>query len=154
MITISIYGLDQYAVGHYSKEQSVNIANILETNVDNINFYAPNAYVLHNGVEQTSWNALVKISLPEKFRVFEEELTEFIFKTITLYTINVAVEFYYYDLKHRHEFKNKDYPPFIKEENLVHVEETKDVEDEEIYEGNIFENLEEQIEIERKKRSK
>ena len=58
MITISIYGLDQFTVGHYSGEHTANLAQLFETKEENISFYSPNAYVFHNGVEQTSWNAI------------------------------------------------------------------------------------------------
>ena len=53
MITITIYGLDQYTVGHYSKIHTSNLANIFETDEDEILFCTPNNYVFHNGVEQT-----------------------------------------------------------------------------------------------------
>ena len=38
-ITISILGLDQFTVGHYSKEHSANLAQLFEIEEDNLNFY-------------------------------------------------------------------------------------------------------------------
>ena len=59
MITISFLGLDQFVVGHYSKDHTANIANLFETDEASINFYAPNSMMFHAGVEQTSWNVQI-----------------------------------------------------------------------------------------------
>ena len=40
MVTISIYGLDQYTVGHYSKEHTANLASLLEVDEKDVVFYA------------------------------------------------------------------------------------------------------------------
>ena len=122
MITISIYGLDQFTVGHYSGEHTANLAQLFETKEDNISFYSPNAYVFHNGVEQTSWNAIVKVNAPEKYEVLEEKVARYLMETLKEFSINVTVEFYYYHSHHRYEHINKEYPRFIKDDNLVNVE--------------------------------
>lgn len=153
MITISIYGLDQYAVGHYSKENTKNLAQLFETNEDNILFYAPNSYLLHYGMDQTSWNSIVRINAPRKFAALETKVAEYILKTIVVYCINASVEFYYYEEKNRYEFINKEYPRFLSEENIVNVEH-EEIDEEEIYHGNVFENLDEKIEEEIIRRNK
>ena len=71
MITISVYGLDQYVVGHYSKDHSKNIASLFEVDDHDVVFYSPNAYIFHEGVEQTSWNTIVKVNAPEQCEIFE-----------------------------------------------------------------------------------
>ena len=76
MITISILGLDQYVIGHYSKRHTENIAQIFETSEDEINFYAPQSIIVHNGVEQTSWQVIVVVSAPEKYVVLEDKVAE------------------------------------------------------------------------------
>ena len=40
---------------------------------------------------------------------------------------------------------SKDYPRFIKEDNIVDVEDEEYQEGDELYEGNIFENFEEKL---------
>lgn len=120
MITISILGLDQYAIAYYAKNHTTKIANLYETNEDNISFYAPNSFIYHFGVEQNSWNALVRIHAPEKYNVFQEKIAKYIISTLVDVTINVAVEFYYYDSKNRYEKINSEYPHFITDANVVH----------------------------------
>lgn len=151
MVTISIYGLDQYTIGHYSKDHTKNLANLFEVSEDNVSFYAPDAYVFHNGVEQTSWNAIVKVNAPEHCESNEKAIAKYLIETLKEFSIHLQVEFYYYHSHHHYEHINKDYPRFIKEDNLVNVEEDEDY-DGELYEGNIFEGFEEKLEEAAKKR--
>ncbi len=144
MVTISIYGLDQYTIGHYSKDHTKNLANLFEVSEDNVSFYAPDAYVFHNGVEQTSWNAIVKVNAPEHCENNEKAIAKYLIETLKEFSVHLQVEFYYYHSHHHYEHINKDYPRFIKEDNLVNVEE--DEYDGELYEGNIFEGFEEKLE--------
>ena len=143
MIIITVYGLDQYAVGHYSKDHSENLAQLFETKPENIAFVASDEYVFHNGVEQTSWQALVKVEAPEKYEVLEDKAAQYLLKTLSEFSIHVRVVFDYFHSHHEHEFVNKSYPRYIKEDNLVNVEED---EDDELYEGNIFEGMEKKLE--------
>lgn len=145
MVTISILGLDQYTVGHYSKHHSKNLANLFEISEDDLLFYAPNAYIFHNGVEQTSWNTIVKVNAPEALEVNESKVAKYIIETLKEFTINLSVEFYYYHKNHRYEHLNKEYPHFIRDDNVVNVED-EEYDEEELYEGNIFEGFEKQLE--------
>ena len=146
MVTISIYGLDQYVVGHYSKEHSANIASLLEVEDDDLVFYSPNAYVFHNGVEQTSWNTIVKVNAPEECEKLEDKVANYIIKTLKEFSIHLVVEFTYYHKHHRYEFVNKEYPRYISEENVVNVEDEEYQEGEEIYDGKMFEGFDEKYE--------
>lgn len=145
MITISVLGLDQYVVGTYSKNHTKNLASLFETNLDNISFYAPNSYMFHNGVEQTSWNTLVRIHAPHKYEVLEKKVAKYILETLKEFTINLSIEFYYYEEEHRYAYNNEKYPHFLTEDNVVNVEEEELGEDEELFEGNIFEEFEKEL---------
>lgn len=145
MITISILGLDQYVVGHYSKEHTKNIANLFEVGDEKISFYSPNAYMFHNGVEQTSWDTIVRINAPCKFKIFEEKVSKYLIQTLKEFTINLAIEFYYFEDENRHEYINTEYPRFLSEDNVVNVEEDTLMEGEELCEENMFKDFEEKL---------
>jgi len=167
MITISVLGLDQYVVGHYSKDNTENLAQLFECDEDDVSFYAPNAMMFHKGVEQTSWNTLVIIRAPEKYAAVESKVSEYLLKTIGEFSINVELEFAYFEEEHHYEKINDDYPRFIAEDNVVSTEEDpeyngNDDDDDEgpdprdhaeldpndpnqIYLGNALENLDEKI---------
>lgn len=174
MITISVLGLDQYIVGHYSKEHTANLASLFETTDDNISFYAPNAMVFHNGVEQTSWNTIVIVKAPHQFKPFENKVASYLLSTISPddnpFSINCSVEFEYYDEGTRYEKYNETYPRFITFENVVepdYGEEDDDCDcdprdhaeldyndENQIYLGDTFEGLDEKIEAIKKAKNK
>ena len=158
MITISILGVDPYLVRQISKAMTGPIASLYETSKDNINFYAPECLYIHDGVEQNTWNVLIRVHAPLKVKVLEEEAVEVIKEFVKDACVNLAIEFYYYSSDNRYEFVDPTHPRFMTEENLVTYEEDDSCdccddesceEDEGNYEepylGNVFENLEEKL---------
>ena len=147
MITIIIYGLDQFVVGNLSKELSPLVAKLYEVSEDEVSFIAPQAMVFHNGVEQTSWNILIQVNAPKKVSVLQDQMAELMLHGIGDVAIHVAVEFTYYSQDNRYTKINPDYPRFISEENLVGVDEEypedleEGEEDDEIYTGDIFSGI-------------
>lgn len=148
MITLTIYGLDQFVVGQLSKEMTHNLADLYEVSEDDINFIATSNMVFHKGVEQTSWNALVRVHLPKKVMILQDDAAKLIMDMIQGPTINVAVEFYYYSEDNRYEKINEDYPRFITDDNLVDAEddyeETQYIEGDgkdEVFTGDIFKDF-------------
>ena len=147
MITLTIYGLDQFVVGRLSKEMTHNLADLYEVSEDDINFIAPENMVFHNGVEQTSWNALVRVNVPKKVMVLQDDAAHLIMEMIQGPTINVAVEFYYYSEDNRYEKINEDYPRFITDDNLVDVEDYEEAQyiegegKDEVFTGDIFKDF-------------
>ena len=150
MITISILGLDQYVVGHYSADHTAKLAKLFETTSDHIYFYAPESFLFHDGVEQTSWNTLVRVNAPAKFRKLQDVVAKYLLNTMSDITIHCAVEFSYYQEGDRYEKINKDYPRFITDANIVAVDDEAEESDDpdELYEGNVFAELEKKAQLE------
>lgn len=119
MITIQILGLDQFVVGRYSRENAGNLAQVFECEEGDISFYAPNAMMFHNGVEQTSWNTLVVVLAPKKYAQVEKEVANFLMKSLSFFSINVEVVFQYFDEGSHYQYVNKDYPRFITSDEIV-----------------------------------
>ena len=149
MITITIYGLDQFVVGNLSRELTPLVAKLYEVDEDEVNFIAPQAMVFHKGVEQTSWNILIKVNAPKKVSVLEDQMSQLMLHGIGEVAIHVAVEFYYYSQENRYTKINDNYPRFIADDNLVDIEDEypEDIEegeeDDEIFTGDIFEGIKE-----------
>ncbi len=151
MILISIFGLDQFVVGKYSSEHTENLALAFECSEDEINFYAPYSMIFHKGVEQTSWNSLVVVSLEEKYRPFEEKAVDYIFKTLKDFCIHIEIRFDYHANGSAYKLINDDYPLYLTENNIVEAEEETFEEDnlpndDELYTGNVFEGMEDKLE--------
>ena len=147
MITVIIYGLDQFVVGRLSREMTPNLAKLYETSEDEILFVAPENMVFHKGVEQTSWNIIIHVNAPMRTRIVEKQVATFILESIGDVAINKVVEFYYYSEDNRYSKLNESYPRFIAADNLVDVaeEDYEDMEEgegeDEIFTGDIFQNF-------------
>ena len=147
MITVTIYGLDQFVVGRLSREMTPNLAKLYETSEDEILFVAPENMVFHKGVEQTSWNIIIHVNTPMRTKIVEKQVATFILESIGDVAINKVVEFYYYSEDNRYSKLNESYPRFIAADNLVDVaeEDYEDMEEgegeDEIFTGDIFQNF-------------
>ncbi len=147
MITVFIYGLDQFVVGRLSREMTPNLAKLYEVSEDDIIFVAPENMVFHKGVEQTSWNIIIHVHAPKKVSVLQDQVAKLILESIGDVAINKILEFYYYSEDNRYTKLNESYPRFIASDNLVDIEE-EDYEDmeegegeNEIYTGDIFKDF-------------
>ena len=148
MITLTINGLDQFVVGRLSREMTPSLAELYEVEQEEILFIAPQSMVFHNGVEQTSWNAVVRVDAPMKVRVLEDQVAQLILRMVKGPTINVQVVFYYCSEDNFDELINNDYPRYIEDENLVNIanESYNDdleegEEDDQIFTGDIFKDF-------------
>ena len=147
MITIVIYGLDQFVVGRLSREMTPNIAKLYELSEDEILFVAPNDMVFHKGVEQTSWNIIIHVHAPKRTAILQDQIAKLILESIGDVAINKILEFYYYSEDSRYSKINEAYPRFISADNLVDIAE-EDYEDKEegegeddIFTGDIFKDF-------------
>ena len=147
MITITIYGLDQFVVGRLSREMTPNIAKLYELSEDEILFVAPENMVFHKGVEQTSWNIIIHVNAPKRAALVQDQVAKLILESIGDVAINKTIEFYYYSEDNRYSKLNESYPRFIAADNLVDIanEDYEDMEegeaDDEIFTGDIFQNF-------------
>lgn len=147
MITVTIYGLDQFVVGRLSREMTPNLAKLYELSEDEILFVAPENMVFHKGVEQTSWNIIIHVHAPKRVSVLQDQVAKLILENIGDVAINKVVEFYYYSEDNRYSKLNESYPRFIDSDNLVDIaeEDYEDMEEgegeDEIFTGDIFQNF-------------
>lgn len=144
MITITFIGSDRYVVGQFSKEVTKKLANLWEVEEDEILFLAPEYYVYHNGVEQTSYQVLIRVEAPLQCQQVEKEVAKYLMKMAEPFVIHLAVQFHYTQNKEYQQIRD-DYPRYITEANEVLLEEEEYDEDTEIYEGDMFENFEERL---------
>ena len=84
----------------------------------------------------------------KKYEVFEKIVFTIISKTLSKYVIHMNIQFVYFDEEHCYSYKNEEYPLYMSESNVVYDGGYEDESDEdvEVYDGNIFENLDELIE--------
>ena len=146
MITISILGLDQYIVGRLSRDLTTNIAKLYELDEDQVVFVAPSNMIFHKGVEQTSWNVIVRVNAPMKVQVLQDEMANLLSLGLSEVAINLVIEFTYYSQDNRYEKLHPDYPRYIAENNLsdldIELPDYEDIDPEDVYDGDVFEDFE------------
>lgn len=147
MISVFVYGLDQFVVGDLSISLSKDLAKVYEVDEDDINFVAPNTMIFHKRAEQTSWRVIVEVSVPKKLEVLQEQAEQVIAHHIKQVAIHVEILFKYY-LSDHHTLKvNEDYPLYLEEKEDIEIETEypEDIQEgegeDEIYTGDIFEGL-------------
>lgn len=154
MITITVLGIDPYLLRQISKAATKKLANLYECKEDDIDFFAPEGLLVHDGVEQNTWNFVVRVHAPLKVKVLEKEASELIHSYIKDACVNMTIEFYYYSQDNFYQFISKDHPRFMTEENtVVEDEETFEQEEgEEPYLGDIFEEFNGKVDEQEKKK--
>ena len=150
MITITIYGLDQFVVGRLSRELTPLISRLYEVSEEDVSFIAPEAMVFHKGTEQTSWNILIRVDAPLKVSVLQDQMAALLLNGIGEVAIHKTVDFYYYSQDNHYTKIDENYPRYLSEDNLVNLEgeqydeELEEGEEEDqIYTGDIFAGIEE-----------
>ena len=147
MVTINIYGLDQFVVGELSQRISKDIAKIYEMDEDEIHFISSNNMVFHNGEEQTSWRVFVEVNAPKKVEVLQEQICNLLAHYISEVAIHLEVVFKYYSVDHSYKHLNPDYPLFLEDKNTVTFSEEYSEEmeagegEDQIYTEDIFKGI-------------
>jgi len=154
MITITILGIDPYLVRQVSKNVTKKLANLYECDADQIDFFAPEGLVVHDGVEQNTWNFIVRVYAPLKVKVLENEASEIIYKYLKDACVNMTIEFYYFSQDNFHQYISPNHPRFMTEENSVTEDEEvfEQEEGEEPYLGDIFEGFDEKVKEQEEKK--
>lgn len=130
MITITILGMDSYVLGQVSKALTDKLACLYEYDKDKINFFAPEGSLMHDGVEQNTWNIIIKVEAPIKVRPLEKQAVALLNEYTKEICINKDILFTYYGSETIYEFINDDYPRFITEENAVYIDDENELESE------------------------
>lgn len=146
MILITFEGLDPFVTGRYSREHLKNLANLFEASEDEISFFVPNGTIVHNGIEQTSWNIRVKVECPLRYHALEENVANYLLKTLKDFAIHIEVLFHYFDEAHSHKRVSSEYPLFIGHDEVKEAEEKwEEEQDDEVYTGDVFAEHKEEL---------
>ncbi len=146
MILITFEGLDPFVTGRYSREHLKNLASLFETKEEEISFFVPNGTIVHEGIEQTSWNIVVKVECSMKYQGLEKNVAAYLLKTLKDFAIHCTVLFSYHDERHLHSFVNEKYPLYLSHDEIQEAEEALEEAEEEVYTGDIFAEHKEELE--------
>ncbi len=146
MIIVSLLGTDPYNAIDYTKRIHKGLTEIYGIDSNDLEFFAPASFIIHDGMEQTSYHLNVRIEAPYDLQDREEAAVNYLKDAFKDLAIHVRILFSYFDSEHEHVFFDSDYPAFMTESNVVkadsHHEEAEEEEDfaeeEEPYMGDII----------------
>lgn len=148
MVIVNFSGLDMFLVGELNKKIHSRIAACYGLDDEDVIFQAPDSFIFYKGSEQTSFNLLIKVDAPEEYEDVEETVASILIEASREYSVHVRILFNYYDPIHYYESINNNYPEYIQNTPEIDVDESDydedgEYSDDDIYTGNMFEDLEE-----------
>lgn len=134
MIIVSLLGTDPYNAIDYTKRLHKGLVNAYGIDDNDLEFFAPESFLIHDGMEQTSFHLNVRIEAPYEYQDREETVLDYLKDAFKDLSVHVRILFTYFDPEHEHVLFDPDYPPFMTERNVVkadtHEEEEEDEEEE------------------------
>ena len=129
MITVSLLGRDEYEAIRYTDKLHKAIKDIYQCKDEEINFFAPRSFLIHDGREQTTFRLDVKVEAPKGTEDKETEASNAIAALLKDdAAIHIRIVFDYYDPKHEHRYIDNDYPLYRDKSNTVQAQEAHDEE--------------------------
>lgn len=133
MIIIKILGMDSYEAIRYTKKLQKKLADLYQVTESEIEFYAADGFIIHDGFEQTNFRLNIEIQAPEQFEDIENEVKDLIAETLR--EENIAIHFHflftYFDPSHEYLLTDDDYPLYMTDKNTVKAETEEEVDTEE-----------------------
>ncbi len=155
MITVSILGMDYYEAIAKTKLLHKKLVEAYNIEDDELEFFAPESFIIHDGFEQTSFRLNIKVEAPFDDADKEEEVKDIIFESLKDVAIHLRVVFTYFEPEHEYLKIDDSYPKYMSEKNTVkadnhdHDEHEEEEEDEanydEPYMGDIISEFDEYI---------
>lgn len=151
MITIKLLGIDAFLAIELTKGLHDKLVHAYDVDDEDIVFYAPGGFIIHNGVEQAAFLLKVEVEAPYGNEGKEEEIKDILTEAFKDAAIHFHIIFKYFDPQHEYVMVNENYPLFLTDDNVVkahhHEEEEEELEEEmdEPYMGNILSRFDEYI---------
>lgn len=145
MIIVSLLGMDSYQAIEDSKKLHKSLVALYGCSEDDLIFFAPESFLIHDGTEQTSFLLNVTVEAPLRYKNKEKEVKDEIVTALTSTAIHFRVLFTYFDEAHEYLAFDPTYPKYMTPSNTVKAEngetenEKQDPDDaEEPYMGDII----------------
>ena len=141
---IEIFGLDKYVVATLSEQLHLPLIKLTKVNEKDLFFSVFESMIFHRGVDQNAWHTVIRIFLVETDMKYQEELKALFVEALKDQTIHLHFEFYPQLKQNIHHVIREDYPLFVSESNAVNIEEVEPT-PQEIFNGNVFEGKEKEL---------
>ncbi len=149
MIIVSLLGMDNYEAIETTKKLHKKLVEAYNISEEELEFFAPESFIIHNGIEQTNFRLNIKVEAPREYENKEKEISAIIFDALKDIAVHLRVLFSYFERKNEYLKLDDSYPAYMTDNNTVKVddheekEETQNFEEEyeEPYMGDIIEEF-------------
>lgn len=131
MIIVSLLGMDSYQAIQVSKRLHKRLVEVYHIDDSQLMFYAPESFLIHDGIEQTSFRLDVKVEASEQYEDKEREARDVLFEGLKDVAVHIRVLFSYFKSENEYMYIDETYPEFMNDSNTVKAEVEEDEEDEE-----------------------
>lgn len=131
MIIVSLLGTDRYMAIDKSKALQDELARIYGVDKDEVEFFAPESFIIHGGMEQTFFHLNLRIEAPYEMQDKEESVLLFLKDQFKDMTVHLRVLFSYFDPEHEHVLFDAEYPKYMNDKNVVKVDHSHSEESDE-----------------------
>jgi hypothetical protein len=123
MITVSILGMDYYEAIAKTKLLHKKLVEAYGIEDDELEFFAPESFIIHDGFEQTSFRLNVQVEAPFDDADKEAQVKDILFDALKDTAVHIRVVFRYYEPEHEYLKIDDSYPKYMSESNTVKAEE-------------------------------
>lgn len=146
MIIVTLKGADVYLANEIERALLPTLSKAYSVEEDEIILHAVDGYLYHDGMDQTSFNLIVKVEAEEKYMLNEKESAKSILEAMKNYAIHTRLYYAYFKKENYYENINEEYPLFINSKNVASFENEEES-NVEVYDGNIFEDYEDELPV-------
>lgn len=136
MIIVEILGMDYYEAIDKTALLHDKLIKAYDVKENDLEFFAPQSFIIHDGMEQTSFRLNIVVEAPEGYEDKEEEVKNILFDHFKDIAIHMRVLFRYFDPEHEYLKIDQDYPEYMTPSNTVKAERAHDEEEKEEEEEN------------------
>lgn len=122
MIIISIYGMDYYEAIAKTKKLHKPLLEAYGIQDDELEFFAPESFIIHDGYEQTSFRLNIRVEAPEQYKDKEQKVKEILLEGLKDVAIHFRILFTYFDPAHEYLSIDDTYPKYMNDSNTVKAE--------------------------------
>lgn len=131
MIAVSLLGMDSYEAIKLSKKMHAKLVNAYSCRDEDLVFFAPDSFIIHDGVEQTSFRLNITVEAPVEYENKEREVRDIIFESLKDIAVHYRLLFTYFETEHEYVQIDDTYPEYMTEENMVKADDHDHDEDDE-----------------------
>ncbi len=122
MIIVTLLGMDTYQAIDETRKLHSALVKAYGCKDDELEFFAPEGFIIHDGVEQTSFRLNITVDAPKSYSIKEKEIKDLLFFSLKDAAVHFRVVFRYFDPANEYVRLDDTYPTYMTDSNTVKSE--------------------------------